>query len=171
MTQTIVQSATKRSTTCLISSVNACILIGRDMPCFVGGDKAIDELRGRFHMELNRRAHRPCEVVVLRACFCSDIASSVDPHKQVETQEMDSCSNCNRPPWTPPSQHFASQLRKRKYPCLHDAQRPSLTFLRCMWHGLRRQFARHVDDMVTRSLDHWSTTCYDRYQRCMLGIM
>jgi len=61
---------------------------GRDMPCFVGGEKAVDALRARFQMELNRR-----------------------------------------------------------------------------------QYARHVDDMVTRSLDHWSTTCYDKYQRCMLGIM
>ena len=35
----------------------------------------------------------------------------------------------------------------------------------------RRQCARFVDDMINRSLDHWTTTCYDRYQRCWLGIM
>ena len=31
--------------------------------------------------------------------------------------------------------------------------------------------ARFVDGMINRSLDHWSTTCYDKYQQCMLGIM
>ena len=35
----------------------------------------------------------------------------------------------------------------------------------------RRKCARLVDDMINRSLDHWTTTCYDKYQRCMLGIM
>ena len=35
----------------------------------------------------------------------------------------------------------------------------------------RRQCARFVDDMINRSLDHWTTTCYDKYQRCWLGIM
>jgi phosphatidylinositol 4-kinase B len=61
---------------------------GRDLPCFVGGERSIDELRDRFQLQLNKR-----------------------------------------------------------------------------------QYARHVDDMVTRSIDHWTTNCYDRYQRCMLGIM
>ena len=28
-----------------------------------------------------------------------------------------------------------------------------------------------VDDMINRSLDHWTTTCYDKYQRCWLGIL
>ena len=35
----------------------------------------------------------------------------------------------------------------------------------------RRQCARHVDEMVKRSLDRWTTTCYDKYQRCWLGIL
>merc|ERR1711871_424209 len=35
----------------------------------------------------------------------------------------------------------------------------------------RRQCARFIDDMINKSLDHWSTTCYDKYQRCWLGIM
>ena len=35
----------------------------------------------------------------------------------------------------------------------------------------RRQCARFVDDMINRSIDHWTTTCYDKYQRCWLGIM
>jgi len=35
----------------------------------------------------------------------------------------------------------------------------------------RWQCARHVDEMIGRSIDHWTTTCYDRYQRCWLGIM
>ena len=38
-------------------------------------------------------------------------------------------------------------------------------------HLSRRQCARFVDDMINRSLDHWTTTCYDKYQRCWLGIM
>jgi hypothetical protein len=35
----------------------------------------------------------------------------------------------------------------------------------------RPQCARFVDDMINRSIDHWTTTCYDKYQRCWLGIM
>jgi len=35
----------------------------------------------------------------------------------------------------------------------------------------RWQCARFVDDMINVSLDHWTTTCYDKYQRCWLGIM
>ena len=35
----------------------------------------------------------------------------------------------------------------------------------------RRQCARFVDDMINHSIDHWTTTCYDKYQRCWLGIM
>ena len=35
----------------------------------------------------------------------------------------------------------------------------------------RRQCARFVDGMINRSLDHWTTTCYDKYQQCMLGIL
>jgi len=35
----------------------------------------------------------------------------------------------------------------------------------------RWQCARFVDDMINRSLDHWTTTCYDKYQRCWLGIL
>ena len=35
----------------------------------------------------------------------------------------------------------------------------------------KRQCARFVDDLISNSLDHWTTTCYDRFQRCWLGIM
>ena len=35
----------------------------------------------------------------------------------------------------------------------------------------RWQCARFVDDMVNRAIDHWTTTCYDQYQRCWLGIV
>lgn len=34
----------------------------------------------------------------------------------------------------------------------------------------RRQCARYVDEMINKSLDHWTTTCYDKYQRCFVGI-
>ena len=30
----------------------------------------------------------------------------------------------------------------------------------------RWQCARFIDDMINTSIDHWTTTCYDRYQRC-----
>ena len=35
----------------------------------------------------------------------------------------------------------------------------------------RWQCARFIDDMINTSIDHWTTTCYDRYQRCWLGIL
>ncbi|EOD37520.1 hypothetical protein EMIHUDRAFT_70453, partial [Emiliania huxleyi CCMP1516] len=65
---------------------------------------------------------------------------------------------------------------------LHGAGRdmPCFTAGQAAVDGLRSRFqpemtrwqcARHVDEMIGRSIDHWTTTCYDRYQRCWLGIM
>ena len=33
------------------------------------------------------------------------------------------------------------------------------------------QFARFVHQMTNRALGHWTTTCYDSYQYCCLGIL
>ena len=33
------------------------------------------------------------------------------------------------------------------------------------------QFARHVHELTNRALGHWTTSCYDGYQRCCLGIL
>ena len=57
-----------------------------------------------------------------------------------------------------------SKVRMQLVACpLHSAQRTP--FCPCR--------SRHcfVDDMINRSLDHWTTTCYDKYQRCWLGIL
>lgn len=31
--------------------------------------------------------------------------------------------------------------------------------------------SKHVNQLIDESLDHWSTTCYDRYQRCFQNIL
>ena len=60
----------------------------------------------------------------------------------------------------------------RTMPCFR-AGRATIDDLRARFQPdlSRRQCARFVDDMINRSIDHWTTTCYDKYQRCWLGIM
>ena len=31
--------------------------------------------------------------------------------------------------------------------------------------------SKYVNRLIDQSLDHWSTTCYDRYQRCFQNIL
>jgi hypothetical protein len=33
-----------------------------------------------------------------------------------------------------------------------------------------RQLKKHINDIIDRSIDNYSTRCYDRYQRCVNGI-
>jgi len=60
----------------------------------------------------------------------------------------------------------------RDMPCF-GAGRDALEALRSRFQLklTRWQCARFVNDMINKSLDHWTTTCYDKYQRCWLGIL
>ncbi len=36
------------------------------------------------------------------------------------------------------------------------------------WHD--QAVRRHIHELIDRSADHWTTNCYDRYQKCCVGV-
>lgn len=51
------------------------------------------------------------------------------------------------------SQRVMAEMHARFFPDLHD-----------------RAAANKVDELIHESLDHWSTSMYDQFQRCCGGI-
>ena len=72
----------------------------------------------------------------------------------------------------PPDEGRTLEGAGRDLPCF-TAGRQTVEALRHRFQPQlgKRQCARFVDDLISNSLDHWTTTCYDRFQRCWLGIM
>ncbi len=75
-------------------------------------------------------------------------------HKVVLLLEMLSVGNEHLPFFLGNPQRTIELLRKRFRPDVHD-----------------QAAEEHVQQLINLATDNWTTTCYDRYQRCWVGVL
>jgi hypothetical protein len=75
-------------------------------------------------------------------------------HKIVLLLEMLSVGNEHLPFFLGNSQRTLELFRKRFRPDVHD-----------------QAAEEHVQQLINLATDNWTTTCYDRYQRCCVGVL
>jgi len=74
-------------------------------------------------------------------------------HRIILLMEMTSKGNEHLPCFGGNSQRVLDDLRERFQNELHD-----------------RAVMEYVHSLIDLSIDNWTTTCYDSYQRCCVGI-
>lgn len=75
-------------------------------------------------------------------------------HKIVLLLEMISVGNEHLPFFLGNPQRTIEQLRNRFRPEVHD-----------------QAAIEHVQHLINLATDNWTTTCYDRFQRCCVGVL
>lgn len=91
--------------------------------------------------------------------YCRDICVKVfmelrrHHHSIVLLLEMLSKGNEHLPCFGDNAQRVVDEFRLRFVPDVHD-----------------NAAAEHVHDLIDLATDNWTTTCYDRYQRCCVGV-
>eukprot|EP00607_Mallomonas_marina_P006435 CAMPEP_0182426888 /NCGR_PEP_ID=MMETSP1167-20130531/13404_1 /TAXON_ID=2988 /ORGANISM="Mallomonas Sp, Strain CCMP3275" /LENGTH=878 /DNA_ID=CAMNT_0024608629 /DNA_START=749 /DNA_END=3385 /DNA_ORIENTATION=+ len=118
----------------------------------MGFEKAPFKLTAEF-VELLEGAHSPLFHRFRELCVKTFMELRKNNHRIVLLLEMLSKGNEHLPCFGGNPQRVMDELKSRFRSELHD-----------------RAAMEHVHGLVDLALDNWTTTCYDSYQRCCVGI-